>query len=151
SENRHGQHTFDLPTVANDMGVTPVELTNQLYDLKLKGEITYEMKDMAYCYRILEVPTYLLSLSADITKWLSEVESCKVRKMDAMFNAAYFAVNLCDKMNGCSSADHTSCLQRIILDYFAGIDNIDFCKKIDQSRFLLISVSSFVEKNTFNQ
>ena len=71
--------------------------------------------------------------------------------MDAMFNAAYFAVNLCDKMNGCSSADHTSCLQRIILDYFAGIDNIDFCKKIDQSRFLLISVSSFVEKNTFNQ
>ncbi|KAL5070387.1 hypothetical protein RYX36_021274, partial [Vicia faba] len=143
SENRHGQHTFDLPTVANDMGVTPVELTNQLYDLKLKGEITYEMKDMAYCYRILEVPTDLLSLSADITKWLSEVESCKVRKMDAMFNAAYFAVNLCDKMNGCSSADHTSCLQRIILDYFAGIDNIDFCKKIDQSRFLLISVSSF--------
>lgn len=35
SENRHGQHTFDLPTVANDMGVTPVELTNQLYDLKV--------------------------------------------------------------------------------------------------------------------
>ncbi|CAI8583681.1 unnamed protein product [Vicia faba] len=149
SENRHGQHTFDLPTVANDMGVTPVELTNQLYDLKLKGEITYEMKDMAYCYRILEVPTDLLSLSADITKWLSEVESCKVRKMDAMFNAAYFAVNLCDKMNGCSSADHTSCLQRIILDYFAGIDNIDFCKKIDQSSpFLRPDIKVFLQSNS---
>lgn len=35
SENKHGQHTFDIPTVANDMGVTPFELTNQLYDLKV--------------------------------------------------------------------------------------------------------------------
>jgi hypothetical protein len=45
---------------------------------QFKGEITYEMKDMAYCYRILEVPTDFFSLSADITRWLSEVESCKV-------------------------------------------------------------------------
>ncbi|KAI5385224.1 ATP-dependent DNA helicase Q-like 5 isoform X2 [Lathyrus oleraceus] len=149
SENKHGQHTFDIPTVANDMGVTPFELTNQLYDLKLKGEITYEMKDMAYCYRILEVPTDFLSLSADITQWLSEVESCKVRKMDAMFNAAYFAVNLCDKMNDCSSADHTSCLQRIILDYFAGVDNIDFCQKIDQSSpFLRADIKVFLQSNS---
>lgn len=61
--------------------------------------------------------------------------------MDAMFNAAYFAVNLCDKLNGCSGDDHTPCLQRKILDYFAGVDNHDFCKKIGQSRFLLIFVS----------
>lgn len=149
SENKHGQYTFDIPTVANDMGVTPVELTNQLYALKFKGEITYEMKDMAYCYRILEVPTDFFSLSADITRWLSEVESCKVRKMDAMFNAAYFAVNLCDKMNGCSSSDHTSCLQRIILDYFAGVDNADFCKKIDQSsRFLRADIKVFLQSNS---
>ncbi|GAU30245.1 hypothetical protein TSUD_67970 [Trifolium subterraneum] len=149
SENKHGQYIFDIPTVANDMGVTPVELTNQLYYLKLKGEITYEMKDMAYCYRILEVPTDFFSLSADITKWLSEVESCKVRKMDVMFNAAYFAVNLCDKMNGCSSANHTSCLQRIILDYFAGVDNIDFCKKISQSSpFLRADIKVFLQSNS---
>jgi len=44
------------------------------------GEITYEMKDLAYCYRIIEVPTDLLSLSEDITQWLSEVEICKVGK-----------------------------------------------------------------------
>jgi len=46
----------------------------------MTGEITYEMKDLAYCYRIIEVPTDLLSLSEDITQWLSEVENCKVRK-----------------------------------------------------------------------
>lgn len=61
--------------------------------------------------------------------------------MDAMFNAAYFTVNLCDKMHGCSNADHTPCLQRIILDYFAGVDNTDFCKKIGQSRFLQNSLT----------
>lgn len=149
SENKHGQHIFDIPTVANDMGITPVELTNQLYELKLKGEITYEMKDMAYCYRILEVPADFFSLSADITQWLSEVESCKVRKMDAMFNAAYFAVNLCDKMNGCSSADHTPCLQRMILDYFAGVDNTDFCTKIGHSSpFLRADIKVFLQSNT---
>lgn len=45
---------------------------------QLMGEITYEMKDMAYCYRIVEVPADFFSLSADITRWLSEVENCKV-------------------------------------------------------------------------
>ncbi|TKY59867.1 ATP-dependent DNA helicase Q 5 [Spatholobus suberectus] len=149
SENKHGQYIFDIPTVANDMGLTAVELTNQLFDLKLMGEITYEMKDLAYCYRIIEVPTDLLSLSADITRWLSEVENCKVRKMDAMFNAAYFALNLCDKMQGCSGADHTPCLQRKILDYFSGVDNSDFCKKIGQSSpFLRADIKVFLQSNS---
>ncbi|XP_061360779.1 ATP-dependent DNA helicase Q-like 5 [Gastrolobium bilobum] len=149
SENKQGQYVFDIPTVANDMGVTAVELTNQLYDLKMMGEITYEMKDLAYCYRIVEIPPDFFSLSADITRWLSEVESCKVQKMDAMFNAAYFAVNLCDKLHGCSSADHTPCLQRKILDYFAGVDNTDFCKKIGQSSpFLRADIKVFLQSNS---
>ncbi|KAK7246953.1 hypothetical protein RIF29_41826 [Crotalaria pallida] len=149
SENKQGLFVFDIPTVANDIRVTAVELTNQLYDLKLKGEITYEMKDMAYCYRIVEVPIDFLSLSADITRWLSEVERCKVRKMDAMFNAANFALNLCDKTNGCSGADHTPCLQRKILDYFAGLDNHDFCKKIGQSSpFLRADIKVFLQSNS---
>ncbi|KAH1050526.1 hypothetical protein GLYMA_08G102300v4 [Glycine max] len=149
SETKHGQYIFDIPTVANDMGVTAVELINQLYDLKLMGEITYEMKDLAYCYRIIEVPTDLLSLSADITRWLSEVENCKVRKMDAMFNAAYFALNLCDTMQGCSGANHTPCLQRKILDYFSGVDNADFCKKIGQSSpFLRADIKVFLQSNS---
>ncbi|KAK7399982.1 hypothetical protein VNO78_11180 [Psophocarpus tetragonolobus] len=149
SENKHGQYTFDIPTVANDMGVTAVELTNQLYELKLMEEITYEMKDLAYCYRVIEVPTDLLSLSADITQWLSEVENCKVRKMDAMFNAANFALNQCDKMQGCSDANHTPCLQRKILDYFSGVENADFCKKIGQSSpFLRADIKVFLQSNS---
>ncbi|KAE9603064.1 putative DNA helicase [Lupinus albus] len=149
SENKQGLYVFDIPTVANDMGVTAVELTNQLYDLKLKGEVTYEMKDMAYCYRIVEVPIDLLSLSVSITQWLSEVESCKVRKVDAMFNAVYFALNLCDKMNGCNGADHTPCLQMKTLDYFAGLDIHDFCKKIGQSSpFLRADIKVFLQSNS---
>ncbi|XP_057421269.1 ATP-dependent DNA helicase Q-like 5 isoform X2 [Lotus japonicus] len=149
SESKTGQYVFDIPTVANDMGVTAVELTNQLSNLKVMGEITYEMKDLAYCYRIVEIPTDLFSLSADVTQWLSEVEICKVRKMDAMFNAAYFAVNLCDKMHGCSNANHTPCLQRKILDYFAGVDNTDFCKKISQSSpFLRADIKVFLQSNS---
>ncbi|KAG4391231.1 hypothetical protein GLYMA_05G145500v4 [Glycine max] len=113
------------------------------------GEITYEMKDLAYCYRIIEVPTDLLSLSADNTRWLSEVENCKVRKMDAMFNAAYFALNLCDNMQGCGGANHTPCLQRKILDYFSGVDNADFCKKIGQSSpFLRADLKVFLQSNS---
>ncbi|KAG2409659.1 ATP-dependent DNA helicase [Vigna angularis] len=150
SENKRGQYIFDIPTVANDMGITAVTLTNQLYDLKLTGEITYEMKDMAYCYRIIEVPTDLLSLSEDITQWLSEVENCKVQKMDAMFSAVYFALNLCDKMQGCSGTNHTPCLQRKILEYFSGVENADFCKKIDgqSSPFLRADIKVFLQSNS---
>ncbi|XP_014505668.1 ATP-dependent DNA helicase Q-like 5 isoform X3 [Vigna radiata var. radiata] len=150
SESKRGQYIFDIPTVANDMGVTAVKLTNQLYDLKLMGEITYEMKDMAYCYRIIEVPTDLLSLSEDITQWLSEVENCKVQKMDAMFSAVYYALNLCDKMQGCSGTNHTPCLQRKILEYFSGVENADFCKKIDgqSSPFLRADIKVFLQSNS---
>lgn len=45
---------------------------------QLIGEITYEMKDLAYCYRIIKVPTDFFSLSADLTRWLYEVERSKV-------------------------------------------------------------------------
>ncbi|KAI4336613.1 hypothetical protein L6164_015117 [Bauhinia variegata] len=148
SENKQGQYVFDIPSVANDMGVTAVELSSQLYDLKLMGEITYEMKDLAYCYKILEVPTDFLSLSADLSQWLSEVESCKVRKLDVMFNAAYFAVEVCDKMYGCSGANHTPCLQRKILDYFAGVEKNDISNKIDQSSpFLQADIKVFLRSN----
>lgn len=45
---------------------------------QFKGEITYEVKDMAFCYTIMKVPGDFCSLSAHLTKWLSEVETCKV-------------------------------------------------------------------------
>lgn len=44
----------------------------------MRGEITYELKDPAYCYTIVEVPSDFCALSAHLTKWLSEVENCKV-------------------------------------------------------------------------
>lgn len=44
----------------------------------MKGEITYELKDPAYCYKIVDVPKDVFSLATDLTKWLSEVEICKV-------------------------------------------------------------------------
>ncbi|KAI3423068.1 Helicase ATP-binding domain-containing protein, partial [Psidium guajava] len=85
---------------------------------QLNGEITYEMKDSAYCYMVVGVPEDICSLSANVTKWLSDVESCKVHKLDAMNGAAVFALNTCERTNGCSSTQHTWCLQRKIMDYF---------------------------------
>ncbi|GMP57704.1 hypothetical protein CsSME_00021671 [Camellia sinensis var. sinensis] len=92
------------------------------------------MKDPAYCYTIVDVPKDFCSLTAHLTKWLSEVESCKVQKMDAMFNAAAFAVQLCKKINGCNDSQHTPCLQKKILEYFNGYDDSDVPNKMDQSR-----------------
>ena len=45
---------------------------------QLKGEITYDVKDPAYCYSIVEVPRDFCSLSRHLTKWLLEVECSKV-------------------------------------------------------------------------
>ena len=58
----------------------------------------------------------------------------QVQKIDAMFNAAAFAVQVCKKMNGCSHSQHTPCLQKKILDYFNGDDDSTIPKKMDQSR-----------------
>ncbi|GFY91533.1 DEAD/DEAH box RNA helicase family protein [Actinidia rufa] len=113
------------------------------------GEITYVMKDPAYCYTIVGVPKDFCSLIAHLTKWLSEVESCKVQKIDAMFNAAAFAVQMCKKMNGCSHSQHTPCLQKKILDYFNGDDDSTIPKKMDQSsRFLRADVKVFLQSNS---
>ncbi|XP_044488856.1 ATP-dependent DNA helicase Q-like 5 isoform X2 [Mangifera indica] len=77
SEIKLGQYVFDIPTVANSIGSTAIDVSNQLLNLKSMGEVTYELKDPAYCYTILELPSEFCSLSAHLTKWLSEVESCK--------------------------------------------------------------------------
>ncbi|KAL5548713.1 hypothetical protein UlMin_003944, partial [Ulmus minor] len=134
-EREDRQYAFDIPTLANSIGVTNADISNQLQkqNLKLKGEVTYELKDQAYCYTIVKVPEDYSSFSAHLTKWLSEVESCKVRKLDAMFNAAMFAVNSCEKLHGCWGAHLTPCLQRRILDYFNKDDNCDVSNKMGQS------------------
>lgn len=62
-----------------------------------------------------------------------------------MFNAAAFAVNLCEKLHGCCGAQHTPCLQRRILDYFnENDDNYDLPNKMGQSRFVQIFTFSVI-------
>lgn len=57
----------------------------------MKGEITYELKDQAFCYTILEVPNNICSLAAQLTKWLWEVETCKVTGLFHVFS--WFLLN----------------------------------------------------------
>ncbi|KAJ8439171.1 hypothetical protein Cgig2_027097 [Carnegiea gigantea] len=136
SENKHGLHVFDIPTVANTIGLTAMDLLDQLQNLKSMGEITYELKDLAYCYVIVENPEDLCSLAARTTKWLYEVEFSKVWKLDMMFNAAAFALKSCERMSGCDGAQHTQCLQRRISDYFSEENRADPPNKMIQNRLL---------------
>ncbi|KAF8399902.1 hypothetical protein HHK36_015772 [Tetracentron sinense] len=78
SETKQGHYVFDIPTVANSIGLPTIGLSNQLQNLKSKGEITYELKDPAFCYTVVKQPGDFCSLAAHLTRWLSEVESCKV-------------------------------------------------------------------------
>ncbi|XP_031384667.1 ATP-dependent DNA helicase Q-like 5 [Punica granatum] len=149
SETKQGQYIFDIPTVANSIGITAAELSNHLQHLKLKGEITYDMKDMAYCYTTVKVPEDICLLASHLTKWLSEVESCKVHKLDAMFDAAVFALNKCKKELGCGSVQHTACLQKKIMDYFNSENTCNVSNKMSQnSPFLRADIKVFLQGNS---
>ncbi|KAL8156970.1 hypothetical protein AgCh_001901 [Apium graveolens] len=146
SVTKDGQYVFDIPAVASSMRVPAMDLINQLQYLKLKGEVTYELKDPAYCYTILNSPKDVCSLTEDLTKWLMEVESCKVKKLDAMYNAAVFAVKECNKMLGCN--DCTPFLQKKILEYFAADDGDEIPNKMGQSSpFLRSDIKVFLQSN----
>ncbi|MQM09232.1 hypothetical protein Taro_042103, partial [Colocasia esculenta] len=149
AETKHGQYIFDIPTVANCIGTTTIELLNQLQKLKVwmvnfliiswtkdtqsLGEVTYDTKDPSLCYTITSAPGDIVSLSTDLTKWLSEVERCKylrffhyckqISKLDAMFHAATFAAKECKGISGCSYSLHTGCMQKRIVDYFGKGNN----------------------------
>ncbi|KAF5189700.1 Atp-dependent dna helicase [Thalictrum thalictroides] len=152
SETKQGPYVFDLPTVANSIRITANDLSNHLQNLKLKGEITYEVKDPAFCYTIVKSPEDFCSLTSHITRWLSEVEICKVRKLDEMYKAATFASRFCQKTNGCSGSLHTQCLQSRISDYF-GRDGSDFDSDVPNamgksSPFLRADIKVFLQSNS---
>ncbi|XAR64431.1 DNA helicase [Bertholletia excelsa] len=152
SDAKNGQYVFDMPTVANCIGASTADIANHLQNLKSKREITYEMKDPAYCYIIVDVPKDFCSLSAHLTKWLSEVESSKVWKIDAMFNAASFAVRMCEKTNGCYGSQHTACLQKKILEYFNGDGGSDLPNEMENSsRFLRADIKVFLQSNAHDK
>ncbi|GMI87709.1 hypothetical protein like AT1G27880 [Hibiscus trionum] len=149
SEIKQGQYVFDIPTVANSIGIAANELSNHLQDLKVKGEITYELKDPAFCFKVVKVPSDFCSLTGLLTRWLLDVENCKVWKLDAMYSSAVFAVDACAKTHDCNVAQQTTCLQKRILDYFKGDNNPDvFDKMGHNSPFLRADIKVFLQSNS---
>uniref|UniRef100_A0A7N0ZT59 DNA 3'-5' helicase n=1 Tax=Kalanchoe fedtschenkoi TaxID=63787 RepID=A0A7N0ZT59_KALFE len=150
SESKQGQYVFDIPTVANSIGISAYDLLNHLHNLKSKGEVTFETADPAYCYKILNVPSDACSLATQLTRWLAEVETCKVKKLDAMYNAAAYTIEQCPKTDGCTGTQHTTCLQSKILNYFdKDDDDVDFANKMYQSSpFLRPDIKVFLQTNS---
>ncbi|XP_010248891.1 PREDICTED: ATP-dependent DNA helicase Q-like 5 isoform X2 [Nelumbo nucifera] len=74
-------------------------------------------------YYIFDMPTVANSTGMTIANLSNHLQKLKVRKLDAMFNAATFASKLCPKMDGCSGSLHTACLQRRIFYYFSKDDD----------------------------
>ncbi|CAN4116182.1 unnamed protein product [Withania somnifera] len=149
SDIKDGQYIFDMPSVANSTGLQVVDLSNHLQTLNIKGEVTYELKDLAYCYVIEDTPKDICSLATWLTKWLSEVESCKVWKMDMMYDAAVFAAEASDKLHGCHGHQHTPCLQRKIAEYFVNGTEVDVPKRIGgSSPFLTADIKVFLQCNS---
>ncbi|KGN51695.1 ATP-dependent DNA helicase Q-like 5 [Cucumis sativus] len=150
SETKQGQHVFDMLTVVNSIGISATSLSNHLQNLKLKGEVTYEMKDMAYCYTILKTPEDFCSLSAHLRKWLSEIQTSKLRKLDAMFDAVTSAINLYGKKTqACCNFEQTPCLEEKICSYFQEGDTYDTPNKMSQSSpFLRADIKVFLQSNS---
>ncbi|XP_039006754.1 ATP-dependent DNA helicase Q-like 5 [Hibiscus syriacus] len=149
SEIKQGQYVFDIPTVANSIGIAPSELSNHLQDLKVKGEITYELKDPAFCFKVVKFPSDFCSLTELLTRWLLDIENCKVWKLDVMYSSAVFAVNACEKTHDCNVAQQTTCLQERILDYFKGHNNPDVLDKMGHnSPFLRADIKVFLQSNS---
>ncbi|CAH2034078.1 unnamed protein product [Thlaspi arvense] len=130
---KQGLHVFDIPAVASSIGVATTDVLTKIQTLKMKGEVTYEMKDPAFCYTILDSPRETCSLSSHLTKWLAEVETCKVRKLDIMSSAAVAAINFSNTSEVSSGAKQTQSLQSRILDYFNGDDKCDMPSKTTQN------------------
>ncbi|XP_051121968.1 ATP-dependent DNA helicase Q-like 5 isoform X2 [Andrographis paniculata] len=153
SEMKDGQYVFHIPSVANVLGMEAIDLTSHLLSLKLKGEITYEMKDQAFCYRTVNAPKDICSLATQITKWLGDVETCKVQKLAAMYYAAAFAAKELSSGHGCQKDQHTSYLERKIVEYFNGEDDTDLNAQVpiqsDQnSSFLRADIKVFLQTNS---
>ncbi|CAA7020447.1 unnamed protein product [Microthlaspi erraticum] len=145
---KQGLHVFDIPAVASSIGFATTDVLAEIQTLKMKGEVTYEMKDPAFCYTILEVPREICSLSSHLTKWLAEIETCKVRKLDIMSSAAVAAINVSNTSELSAGAKQTQSLQSRILNYFNGDGNCDTPSKTTQNcSFLRADIKVFLQSN----
>ncbi|AQK44368.1 ATP-dependent DNA helicase Q-like 5 [Zea mays] len=153
SETKGGHFVFDMTKVANDLSITVNEVFDHLQQLKFSGEISFELKDPACIYVILKKPDDLNALSADITRWLSEVENSKISKLDAMFDLANFAVKGCQRTDGCSGSQHTPCIQKKIIQYFSknySTSDSGQCTQPQRgSPFLQADIKVFLKSNSF--
>ncbi|KAG0526365.1 hypothetical protein BDA96_06G139900 [Sorghum bicolor] len=152
SETKGGNFVFDMTKVANDLSITVNEVFDHLQQLKFSGEISFELKDPACIYVILKKPDDLNALSANITKWLAEVENSKISKLDAMFDLANFAVKGCQRIDGCSGSQHTSCIQKKIIQYFSknySTSDNNCTQPHKSSPFLQADIKVFLQSNSF--
>ncbi|KAG0489297.1 hypothetical protein HPP92_008108 [Vanilla planifolia] len=150
SETKHGHYVFDIPTVANHAMVAIKEILDHIRNLKSLGEITYDLKDPAFCYMIVKEPEDVCSLSAQLKNFLSNIEKCKVQKLDEMFNMAYFAVNDCRRLDGCSNSLHSPCIRKRISEYFCRDLNTksEFSfRTLQNSQFLRSDIKVFLQCN----
>lgn len=150
SEKKQGHFVFDIPTVVNYTGITIKELLDHIQNLKNSGEITYDLKDPAFCFTIVKKPDDFCSLATHLAKKLSEIEKCKVQKLDEMFNLAHFALKECRGLDGCSSSMHTPCIQKRIAEYFRRDHNVnpEFTFRNPQSSpFLRADIKVFLQAN----
>ncbi|KFK44663.1 hypothetical protein AALP_AA1G287700 [Arabis alpina] len=148
SQVKQGLYIFDIPAVASSIGFATTDVLAEIQTLKMKGEVTYELKDPAFCYTILEVPRDICSLSSHFTKWLTEIETCKVRKLDIMSSAAVAALNASNTPELASGAKQTMGLQSRISEYFNGDENCDTPSKTTQNcAFLRADIKVFLQSN----
>ncbi|VVA92797.1 unnamed protein product [Arabis nemorensis] len=148
SQVKQGLYIFDIPAVASSIGSATTDVLAEIQTLKMKGEVTYEMKDPAFCYTILEFPRDMCSLSSHLTKWLTEIETCKVRKLDIMSSAAVAAINVSDTPELTSGAKQTLSLQSRISEYFNGDENCDTPSRTTQNcAFLRADIKVFLQSN----
>ncbi|KAL9307513.1 ATP-dependent DNA helicase Q-like 5 [Arabidopsis thaliana] len=145
---KQGLHVFDIPAVASSICVATTDVLAEIQALKMKGEVTYELKDSAFCYTILKSPKEICSLSSHLTKWLTEIESCKVRKLDIMSSAAVAAISVSNTSELSSGAKQTRSLQSRIFDYFNGDEKCDSPSKATQNcAFLRADIKVFLQSN----
>ncbi|KAL3690660.1 hypothetical protein R1sor_004311 [Riccia sorocarpa] len=92
SQERQGRYLFDLVSVASHLQLPLSDIQVELRRLQAAGEVSCEFGDPAFCFMVCKLPEDLLRLKSTLIKRLEEVETCKVRKVDAMYNAALAAL-----------------------------------------------------------
>lgn len=147
SREKHGEFTFELPSVANYMGLKLPDLQQQLQELQIAGEISFSLKNPSLCFYVLKVPEDLSALTSMITERFATMENLKVKKLDFMFQTA---TGLTIKES--ASLELQSSLQETVQLYFEsegeGID----CKSPSivkySSSFLNADIKVFLQSNS---